>query len=72
MASVAEAGRRTANIVRYLGEWHSHPRGHSAAPSRDDFYQLVYLATGMADEGLPALQLIVGEGDLSIVSMQAR
>ncbi|KQW69848.1 ThiF family adenylyltransferase [Methylibium sp. Root1272] len=70
MESVTEASRRTANIVRYIGEWHSHPPGHSTRPSRDDFFQLVYLAAGMAHEGLPALQLIVGDHELSVVSMQ--
>jgi Prokaryotic E2 family A/Prokaryotic homologs of the JAB domain/ThiF family len=71
MESVLEARRRTANVVGYVGEWHSHPPGHSAAPSRDDFYQLVYLAAGMAKEGLPAIQLIVGEHDLSVLAMKA-
>ena len=33
--AVKEASRRTAGVVGYLGEWHSHPRGHSAKPSRD-------------------------------------
>lgn len=70
MESVAEVGRRTANIVRYIGEWHSHPLGHGTKPSRDDFFQLVYLAAGMAHEGLPALQLIIGDNELSVVSMQ--
>ena len=73
LASVAEAGRRTAEIVRYVGEWHSHPRGHSAAPSVDDYLQGSELALGMAEEGLPALQLIVGrEGQLSIIKIEAR
>lgn len=70
MESVTEASRRTANVVRYIGEWHSHPPGHGTKPSRDDFFQLVYLAAGMAHEGLPALQLIVGDNELSVVSMQ--
>lgn len=71
MASVVEARRRTANIVGYVGEWHSHPPDHGAHPSHDDFFQLVYLAVGMASEGLPAIQLIVGERDLSVLAMQA-
>lgn len=70
MDSVIEASRRTANIVRYIGEWHSHPPGHDTKPSRDDFFQLVYLAAGMAYEGLPALQLIIGDNELSVVSMR--
>lgn len=73
MASVAEAGRRTAEVVRYVGEWHSHPPGHSAAPSVDDYLQGSELALGMAEEGLPALQLIVGsEGQLSVIKIEAR
>jgi len=71
MDSVTDANSRTANIVQYIGEWHSHPPGHNTKPSRDDFFQLVYLATGMAHEGLPALQLIVGDNELRVVSMQA-
>lgn len=65
--AVAEASRRTAGVVGYIGEWHSHPPGHSASPSRDDLLQLVHLALGMADDGLPAIQLIVGEQDLQIL-----
>lgn len=71
MESVLEARRRTANVVGYVGEWHSHPPDHSAHPSHDDFFQLVYLAVGMSREGLPAIQLIVGERDLSVLAMQA-
>ncbi|MEB5705849.1 Mov34/MPN/PAD-1 family protein [Pantoea anthophila] len=26
----------TANVVDYVGEWHSHPQGYSARASRDD------------------------------------
>ncbi|MBC3926751.1 ThiF family adenylyltransferase [Undibacterium sp. CY21W] len=65
--AVAEASRRTAGIVGYIGEWHSHPPGCSASPSRDDLVQLAHLALGMADDGLPAVQLIVGENDLQIL-----
>jgi hypothetical protein len=65
--AVAEASRRTAGVVGYIGEWHSHPPGHSASPSRDDLVQLVHLALGMADDGLPAVQLIVGEQDLQVL-----
>jgi len=64
---VAEASRRTAGIVGYIGEWHSHPPGHSATPSHDDLIQLVHLALGMSDDGLPAVQLIVGEDDLRVL-----
>ncbi|AIJ46960.1 hypothetical protein O987_14220 [Comamonas testosteroni TK102] len=70
--AVAEASRRTAGVVGYIGEWHSHPQGHSASPSRDDLVQLVHLALGMADDGLPAVQLIVGEQDLQILQGEVK
>lgn len=70
--AVAEASRRTAGIVYYIGEWHSHPPGHSSLPSRDDLMQLVHLALGMADDGLPAVQLIVGEHDLQVLQGMAK
>lgn len=67
LKAVQEASARTAGIVGYVGEWHSHPPGHSATPSRDDLVQLVEISLGMHDDGLPALQLIVGEGDIRIL-----
>lgn len=62
--TVVEARRRTAGVVGYIGEWHSHPRGHSAHPSGDDKFQLAYLTLGLALEGLPAVMLIVGNDEL--------
>lgn len=70
--AVNEVSSRTAGMVRYIGEWHSHPPGHSASPSRDDLVQLAYLALGMADDGLPAVQLIVGEKDVQVLQGAAR
>ena len=52
---------RTADIVSYIGEWHSHPAGHGAGQSLDDRIQAAVLAFGMAADGLAFLQLIVGE-----------
>lgn len=71
VAGLAEAVRvasvRTAGMVNYIGEWHSHPPGHSASPSAHDVVQLIHLALGMADDGLAAVQLIVGEDDLQVL-----
>lgn len=66
--AVAEVSRRTAGVVGYLGEWHSHPPGHSARPSLADIRQLAYLAAGMEADGLPAFSLIVGESEIEIIS----
>lgn len=67
MQAVQEASARTAGIVGYVGEWHSHPPGHSATPSRDDLVQLAEISLGMHGDGLPALQLIVGEHDIQVL-----
>lgn len=60
-SAVEQASRRTANIVGYVGEWHSHPYNHTANPSGDDILLLAHLANSLDEEGLPALMLIVGE-----------
>lgn len=65
--AVQDATTRTAGIVEYVGEWHSHPQGHSAKPSHDDLIQLAELSMGMHEDGLLALQLIVGERDIQIL-----
>lgn len=70
--AVSEAARRTAGVVGYLGEWHSHPPGHSAVPSQDDLKQLVHLTLGMHEDGLPAVQLIVGEHDVQVLQGTVR
>lgn len=63
---IEEASRRTSGIVRYVGEWHSHPPGNDASPSEDDLFQIINIALAMGDEGLPGVQMIIGEHDLSI------
>lgn len=61
-----ECSRRTANIVSYVGEWHSHPPHCSVSPSGLDLDLLSYLAEKMKADGLPALMLIIGEDETSI------
>lgn len=70
--AVVEAGRRTVGVVGYVGEWHSHPPGHGADPSHDDFFQLAYLALGMAEDGLPAVSLIVGACEFQVLKGTVR
>jgi integrative and conjugative element protein (TIGR02256 family) len=72
LQAVQEASARTAGIVGYVGEWHSHPTGHSATPSRDDLIQLVEISLGMHGDGLPAIQLIVGEDDIRVLQGMVR
>jgi len=67
MEKIAEASKRTAGIVQYIGEWHSHPKNYPATPSQNDISQLAYLSLNMADDGLPAVSLIVGEHEIRIM-----
>ncbi len=59
--------QRTAGVVSYLGEWHSHPDSHSAQPSRDDEKLLDTLHRRLSVDGLPAVMLIVAKDDMSLV-----
>lgn len=52
---------QTMGQVRYVGEWHSHPEGISANPSRTDIGQMFWLSTELMAEAHPAVVLIVGE-----------
>ncbi|WP_165666424.1 Mov34/MPN/PAD-1 family protein [Metapseudomonas otitidis] len=61
-----EAHRRTANVVDYVGEWHSHPQGCSANASTDDQKLLASLSNLMSGEGLPALMLIMADKEVSL------
>lgn len=66
-AALDEVARRTANIVGYLGEWHSHPAFTSAYPSGTDRALIEQLSNALDLDGQPALMLIVGTaGDVSL------
>lgn len=62
-AAVKEAAERSLHQVRYVGEWHSHPRGSSTRPSATDIRQLCWLTQELENEGVPALMAIVGDND---------
>jgi hypothetical protein len=59
--------RRTADQVRYVGEWHSHPPRSSARPSAIDGQQLDWLATLMGMDSMPALMVIAAERELAVI-----
>jgi integrative and conjugative element protein (TIGR02256 family) len=62
-----EARRRTAGIVDYIGEWHSHPEFTTAYPSAIDRLLIKQLAEALALDGQPALMIIVGmNGEVSV------
>jgi hypothetical protein len=60
-ATVEDAVARSLHQVRYVGEWHSHPRGSSTRPSGTDIKQLCWLTEELENEGVPALMAIAGD-----------
>lgn len=64
--AVTQVRERTDGQLQYMGEWHSHPKGHSTEPSTDDRRVLDWLATHTARDGNPPVMLIVGEKDIRI------
>lgn len=67
-AAVKEATERSLHQIRYVGEWHSHPRGSSTRPSSTDIRQLCWLTDELESEGVPALMVIAGDyGQLSVL-----
>ncbi|MBV9670042.1 MAG: ThiF family adenylyltransferase, partial [Acidobacteriales bacterium] len=63
---LADASRRTAGQVEYVGEWHSHPAGVPPKVSGKDMKQLVWLGLERALEDIPALMLIIADDDHSL------
>ena len=57
---------RTARVVDYVGEWHSHPDGVPARPSKEDENLLNTVHRKMSAEGLPALMVIVAKSEISL------
>lgn len=64
---IEEAQSRSGGQVRYIGEWHSHPKGASVTPSVKDMKQICQLSIVADLDGLPALSLIVGEQGLGML-----
>jgi ThiF family/Prokaryotic homologs of the JAB domain len=63
---VEKAISRTLEQVRYVGEWHSHPRRARTSPSPTDLCQLGWLAATLSMDGCPGLMLIAGDKGVSI------
>ncbi|MCJ2046809.1 ThiF family adenylyltransferase [Methylobacterium sp. J-078] len=58
---------RVMDMVRYVGEWHSHPSRHPVDPSPTDIVQLCHTAIDTALDSLPGLSLILGDDGLNVV-----
>lgn len=70
--AVAEAASKTQQMLRYAGEWHSHPRGYGVLPSGDDVGLYCYMAAEMAVEGYPPIMLIAGDNEFSLIVQDQR
>lgn len=66
-SDVERAIHRSLDQVRYVGEWHTHPRGHSALPSLTDLGQVAWLAATLSADGFPGVMLIVSENSVGLV-----
>jgi len=64
--AVEQAIARTLDQVRYVGEWHSHPRHARTRPSAIDLAQLRWLASTLAMDGCPGVMLIAGDAGVSV------
>jgi proteasome lid subunit RPN8/RPN11 len=60
-ADVERVEAATAGQLHYIGEWHSHPRGHSCLPSAADADLFRWIGDELASAGLPPLMCIVGD-----------
>ncbi|WP_445358804.1 Mov34/MPN/PAD-1 family protein [Microbulbifer sp. ANSA005] len=61
---INETQRRTAGIVSYVGEWHSHPPNVTASPSCDDKKQLASITDEFTTSSTIPIMLIVAEGSI--------
>jgi Prokaryotic homologs of the JAB domain len=64
-SAVSDAMARTGGQLQYIGEWHSHPDGHSAGPSDDDGRLFDWIREYTTQDGYPPVMLIVGETESS-------
>lgn len=66
LPEIAKRSKQTLHQVRYVGEWHSHPRGVLPEPSRTDIHQLAGLALHLHADGIPATMMIVGDDEATL------
>ena len=63
--AVESAATRTAFMLTYVGEWHSHPDGFDSEPSPDDMILWQWLNDKTRQDGFPPLMLIMGESGMT-------
>ena len=65
--SRTEVDSVTQGGLEYVGEWHSHPDGYNAEPSKDDMAALKTLSGVMAEDARPAVMFIIAKKDMRIL-----
>lgn len=63
---VRKVEESTMGQIHYVGEWHSHPEGHSCLPSSEDATVFAWLVERMDEDGLQAVMLIAGDNGLVV------
>jgi len=63
---ILECEHKTAGIVSYIGEWHSHPPGYPSDPSSDDQKQLASTTGQFSNSGITPIMMIVAEQSVGI------
>ncbi|WP_294623442.1 ThiF family adenylyltransferase [uncultured Bilophila sp.] len=64
---VKDSMARTLDHIRYVGEWHSHPKGYSTRPSKIDLGQLAILAETLSSDDCLGIQIISGDNELNVI-----
>lgn len=67
---INECQRRTAGIVSYIGEWHSHPPQCSAKPSTDDKKQLTSITDEFYISSTTPIMMIVASDTIEVCMVQ--
>jgi integrative and conjugative element protein (TIGR02256 family) len=62
--SITQAEKVTMRHLTYVGEWHTHPKGFSSAPSQLDMELLKWIADLRALFLMPGIILILGDDGL--------
>jgi len=57
----------TAVNLTYVGEWHTHPRGHSSSPSEDDRLLMRWIGDAVAYSDVPPVMVIGGEDGVRLM-----
>jgi len=58
----------TAANLGYVGEWHTHPPGHSSRASSDDALLMRWIGNDVQYNDVPALMMISGDNEIRIFS----